>query len=86
MKTSLSQALQVLKKSIARKTRSIVLVVIGSIVLTGCATSIEDYNAAVIQGIVEQPADDQCGDCPDDSGKHQVAGYFAPPFAGSVVS
>ena len=54
MKTSLSQALQVLKKSIARKTRSIVLVVIGSIVLTGCATSIEDYNAAVIQGIVDQ--------------------------------
>ncbi|MDA8919565.1 LPP20 family lipoprotein [Porticoccaceae bacterium] len=43
-----------LKKSIARKTRSIVLVVIGSIVLTGCATSIEDYNAAVIQGIVDQ--------------------------------
>ena len=40
MKTSLSQALQVLKKSIARKTRSIVLIVIGSIVLTGCATSI----------------------------------------------
>ncbi|MDG1199979.1 MAG: LPP20 family lipoprotein [Porticoccaceae bacterium] len=54
MKTSLSQALQVLKKSIARKTRSIVLVVVGSIVLTGCATSIEDYNAAVIQGIVDQ--------------------------------
>ncbi len=54
MKTSLSQALQVLKKSIARKTRSIVLIVIGSIVLTGCATSIEDYNAAVIQGIVDQ--------------------------------
>ena len=54
MKTSLSHALQVLKKSIARKTRSIVLVVIGSIVLTGCATSIEDYNAAVIQGIVDQ--------------------------------
>ena len=54
MKTSLSQALQVLKKSIARKTRSIVLVVLGSIVLTGCATSIEDYNAAVIQGIVDQ--------------------------------
>ena len=54
MKSSLSQALQVLKKSIARKTRSIVLVVIGSIVLTGCATSIEDYNAAVIQGIVDQ--------------------------------
>ena len=54
MKTSLSQALQVLKKSIARNTRSIVLIVIGSIVLTGCATSIEDYHAAVIQGIVDQ--------------------------------
>lgn len=54
MKTSLSQALQVLKKSIARKTSATVLVVVGSISLTGCATSIEDYNAAVIQGIVDQ--------------------------------
>lgn len=54
MKTSLSQALQVLKKSIARKTSSIALVVVVSIALTGCATSIEDYNAAVIQGIVDQ--------------------------------
>jgi len=54
MKMSLSQALQALKKSIVKKTSSIVLVVVGSIALTGCATSIEDYNAAVIQGIVDQ--------------------------------
>jgi hypothetical protein len=54
MKMSLSQALQALKKSAEKKTSSIVLIVVGSIALTGCATSIEDYNAAVIQGIVDQ--------------------------------
>lgn len=40
----------------------------------------------VIQVMVEQPADEQGGDGPDESGKHEVAGYFAPPFAGAVVA
>ena len=40
----------------------------------------------VIQVIVEHPPDDQGGDGSDDGGEHKVAGYFATPFAGPVVS
>jgi hypothetical protein len=54
MKTSLSPALQVLRKSAKKFTRSIVLVALGAITLSGCATNVDDYNAAVIQGIVDQ--------------------------------
>lgn len=54
MNMTLSNARRVLVKKAANTMGSIVLVALGAITLTGCATSIEDYNAAVIQGMVDQ--------------------------------
>ena len=54
MNMTLSNARRVLVKKAANTMSSIVLVALGAITLTGCATSIDDYNAAVIQGMVDQ--------------------------------
>ena len=54
MNMTLSNARRVLVKKAANTMGSIVLVALGAITLTGCATSIDDYNAAVIQGMVDQ--------------------------------